>query len=59
MNKKCSDSSSIKVSEDKVEILFFIPFIGFPSITFGRKIWELLKKYYAIDVRVVFTTFIY
>ena len=57
MNKKCSNSSSIKVSEDKVETLFFIPYIGYPSITFGRKIRELFKKYYAIDVRVVFTTF--
>ena len=41
----------------KVETLFFIPYIGFPSITFGRKIRELFKKYYAIDVRVEFTTF--
>ena len=30
--------------------------MSYPSITFGRKIRELFKKYYAIDVRVVFTT---
>ena len=43
------------VTEGKVETLFFIPYIGFPSVTFGRKIRELLKKkYYVIDL---FTTF--
>ena len=41
---------------DRVEIIFFIPYIGLPSIIFSRKLKELFKKY-CIDIRIVFTSF--
>ena len=58
MNNKCDKSiQNSKIKEDRVEIIFFIPYIGLPSIIFGRKLKELLKKYYCIDIRIVFTSF--
>ena len=48
---------ALRYQKTKLKTLFFIPYISFPSITFGRKIRELFNKYYAIDVRIVFTTF--
>ena len=46
-----------RILEDKEETLFFIPYIGLPSVLFGRKLREIFKRYYAIDVRIVFTSF--
>ena len=40
-----------------VETIFSIPYIGLPSVIFSKKIKELFKKYYGIDIRVVFTSF--
>ena len=40
-----------------VETIFSIPYIGLPSVISSRKIKELFKKYYGIDIRVVFTSF--
>ena len=42
---------------DKVETVFLIPYIGLPSVIFGRKLKRLLKDYYCIDVKVVFSSF--
>ena len=49
--------SKVKVVEEKVETLLFIPYIGLPSIIFGRKIKDLFKKNYAIDIKIVYTTY--
>ena len=49
--------SNNKVKEDGVETIFSIPFVGKPSITFGRKIRELFKTNYGINVRIVYTSF--
>ena len=58
MNTKFgSDSDALRVSEDRIETLFFIPYIGLPSVVFGRKLRELFKKYYAIDIRIVYSSF--
>ena len=50
-------NSEAKVEYDKVETVFLIPYIGLPSVTFGRKLKRLLKDYYCIDVKVVFSSF--
>ena len=57
-NNKCDKSiQNSKIKEDRVETIFFIPYIGLPSIIFSRKLKELFKKYYCIDIRIVFTSF--
>ena len=40
-----------------METILSIPYIGLPSVIFSKKIKELFKKYYGIDIRVVFTSF--
>ena len=58
MNNKCDKSiQNSKIKEDRVETIFFIPYIGLPSIIFSRKLKELFKKYYCIDIRIVFSPF--
>ena len=42
---------------DKVETVFLIPYIGLPLVIFIRKLKRLLKDYYCIDVKVVFSSF--
>ena len=37
--------------------VLLIPYIGLPSVIFGRKLKRLLKDYYCIDVKVVFSSF--
>ena len=49
--------SNNKVKEDGVETIFSIPFVGKHSITFGKKIRELFKNNYGINVRIVYTSF--
>ena len=57
MNNKCDKSiQNSKIKKDRVETIFFIPY-GLPSIIFSRKLKEFLKKYYCIDIRIVFTSF--
>ena len=57
-NNKCDKSiQNSKIKEDRVETIFFIPYIGLPSIIFSRKLKELFKKYYCIDIRIAFTSF--
>ena len=46
-----------KIAEDKVETLFFVPYIGLPAIIYGKKLQKLLKENYNIHVRIVYTTF--
>ena len=55
--KHVRDNSEAKVEYDKVETVFLIPYIGLPSVIFGRKLKRLLKEYYCIDVKVVFSSF--
>ena len=58
VNNKCDESTqNSKIKEDRVETIFFIPYIGLPSIIFNQKLKELFKKYDCIDIRVVFTSF--
>ena len=58
VNNKCDKSiQNSKIKEDRVETIFFIPYIGLPSIIFSQKLKELFKKYYCIDIRIVFTSF--
>ena len=40
-----------------VETLFFTPYIRLPSVIFGRKLREIFKRYFAMDIRIVFTSF--
>ena len=57
LNNKFNDKENVKVVDDKVETMFVIPYIGLPSVVFGRKLREIFKRYYGIDIRVVFTSF--
>ena len=58
VNNKCDKSiQNSKIKEDRVETIFFIPYIVLPSIIFSQKVKELFKKYYCIDTRIVFTSF--
>ena len=59
MNNTKIDKSipNAKIKEDRVESIFFIPSIGLPSVIYSKKLKELFKKYYCIDIRVVFTSF--
>ena len=57
VNTKCSDNKKDKISDDKVETIFCIPYIGLPSVIFARKIKTVFKNFYNIDVRIVFTSF--
>ena len=45
------------MKEDRVETIFFIPYTGLQSIIFSPKLKELFKKYYCIDIRIVFKSF--
>ena len=54
--KHVRDNTEAKVEFDKVETIFLIPYIGLPSVIFGRKLKRLLKDYYCIDVKVVFSS---
>ena len=60
MNNKCvKRTQKSKIKEDRVENIFFIPYmyIGLPSIIFSQKLKELFKKYYCIDISVCFHIF--
>lgn len=52
-----SDSTRKKIEDDKIETLFFIPYIGLPSVIFGKKLKTLFQMYYKIDLRIIYTTF--
>ena len=60
VNNKCvKRTQKFKIKEDRVENIFFIPYmyIGLPSIIFSQKLKELFKKYYCIDISVCFHIF--
>ena len=57
VNSKFDNANNVKVTEDKVETVFLIPYIGLPSVIFGRKLREIFKRNYCIDVKVIFTSF--
>ena len=57
LDSKFSDKTSSNITDDKVETIFLVPYIGVPSVIFGRKIRDIFKKYYCIDVKIVFTSF--
>ena len=37
-----------------VETIFCIPYLGLPSMVYGRKIREQFKSFFGIDVKIVF-----
>ena len=39
-----SDSTRKKIEDDKIETLFFIPYIGLPSVIFGKKTQDLISN---------------
>ena len=45
-----------KIKEATVEKIITLPYIGYPSILFARKIQYLFKKNYHIDIKCVFNT---
>ncbi len=51
------NSRKPKITEDRVETLFFIPYFGLPSLVFGRKLKGLLNTYYNTDMKVIYTSF--
>ena len=57
LSKKHGQVEDRRIVQDKVETLFFIPYIGLPSVIFGRKLRDIFRRYYAIDIRIVFTSF--
>ena len=57
MNTKYEGNSKNKITEDRVETIFLVPYVGLPSVIFGRKLKDLFKKYYCIDIKIVFTSF--
>ena len=56
-NEKHGQVEDTRLLQDVVETLFLIPYIGLPSVIFGRKLREIFKRYYAIDIRIVLTSF--
>ena len=57
LNCKFNPNVNVQAKDDKVETIFCIPYIGLPSVIFGRKLRVIFKKYYCIDVKIVFTSF--
>ena len=57
LNGKYGTEANSKIIRDKVETIFVLPYIGLPSVIFGRKIKDLLIRNYGIEVKVVYTTF--
>ena len=51
------DKWSPTVKEDRIEAMFSIPYIGLPSVIFGRKVRESFRKLYGIDIKVIYTSF--
>ena len=57
LNKKHEKNGDRKVVHDGVEKVFSIPYVGLPSILFGKKLKRIFKDHYRIDLKIVFTTF--
>ena len=56
-NNKFSSKPITTVKEDRIEAMFSIPYIGLPSVIFGRKVRESFRKLYGIDIKVIYTSF--
>ena len=56
-NNKFSSKPISTVKEDRIEAMFSIPYIGLPSVIFGRKVRESFRKLYGIDIKVIYTSF--
>ena len=56
-NNKFSSKPVTTVKEDRIEAMFSIPYIGLPSVIFGRKVRESFRKLYGIDIKVIYTSF--
>ena len=56
LNSKCGTESTTKIIEDKVETIFFVPYVGLSSVIFGRKIRDLLIRICGFDTKIVYTT---
>ena len=57
VNNRFSKRLDERVKEDGVETIMFIPYLGLPSIIYGRKIRELFRSFFCIEIRVVFQSF--
>ena len=57
LHRKRSGISDKQIKEDGVEAIFCIPYIGLPSIIFGRKVRALFSTNYGISIRIVYSTF--
>ena len=57
VSKKVQEQPNSRPKEDSVEYVFCIPYIGKPSVMYSRKIKQIFKQYYCINVKTVFTTF--
>ena len=54
-SKFCQITKSVQ--EETLETIFIIPYIGMPSVVFGRKVKQLFKNNYNISVKVVYNTY--
>ena len=45
------------IKQDGVETIFCIPYLGLPSMVYGRKIREQFKSFFGIDVKIVFKSY--
>ena len=44
-------------NEETEEAIFIIPYIDHSSIVYGKKVSQIFKRYFSINLRIVFTTF--
>ena len=57
VNNKFIKKRNDSVKEDGVETIMSIPYIGLPSIIYGRKIREAFKSFFGIDIKIVFQSY--
>ena len=57
MECPCSLTLVAKCRLVLLEAMFSIPYIGLPSVIFGRKVRESFRKLYGIDIKVIYTSF--
>lgn len=57
LTKKYEPLSDVQVNEERVEKLFFLPYIGQASVIFGNKLKRIFKAHFLIDVKIVYSSF--
>ena len=57
MSGKVAGNPNPTPKVDCVESMFFVPYIGKASILYGRKIRQIFKRYFCIDLKIIYTTF--